>query len=60
MATWGGNPSFDLIQLPEEHVELRAAIRGLAEKEIAPHAADWDRDHCFPVTRDCTCSRLAL
>ena len=30
MATWGGNPSFDLFQLPEEHVELRAAIRGLA------------------------------
>jgi alkylation response protein AidB-like acyl-CoA dehydrogenase len=48
MATWGGNPSFDLFQLPEEHVELRAAIRGLAEKEIAPHAADVDERSRFP------------
>jgi alkylation response protein AidB-like acyl-CoA dehydrogenase len=42
MAAWGGNPSFDLFQLPEEHQELRAAIRGLAEKEIAPYAAEVD------------------
>jgi alkylation response protein AidB-like acyl-CoA dehydrogenase len=48
MARWGGNPSFDLFQLPEEHVELRAAIRGLAEKEIAPHAADVDERARFP------------
>ena len=27
MAGWAGNPSFDLFQLPEEHQELRAAIR---------------------------------
>ncbi|WP_233428776.1 MULTISPECIES: hypothetical protein, partial [Mycolicibacter] len=25
------NPSFDLFKLPEEHDELRAAIRALAE-----------------------------
>ena len=31
MAGWAGNPSFDLFQLPEEHRELRAAIRALAE-----------------------------
>ncbi|MUL67648.1 acyl-CoA dehydrogenase [Mycobacterium sp. CBMA 234] len=37
-----GNPSFDLFQLPEEHRELRAAIRALAEKEIAPYAAEVD------------------
>ncbi|EUA52864.1 acyl-CoA dehydrogenase domain protein [Mycobacterium intracellulare 1956] len=35
MAGWAGNPTFDLFQLPEEHTELRAAIRALAEKEIA-------------------------
>jgi hypothetical protein len=35
MAAWGGDPSFDMFQLPEEHQELRAAIRALAEKEIA-------------------------
>jgi alkylation response protein AidB-like acyl-CoA dehydrogenase len=39
---------FDLFQLPEEHNELRAAIRALAEKEIAPHAADVDENSRFP------------
>ena len=48
MAGWAGNPSFDLFQLPEEHQELRAAIRALAEKEIAPHAADVDENSRFP------------
>ena len=48
MAGWAGNPSFDLFQLPEEHEELRAAIRALAEKEIAPHAADVDEQSRFP------------
>ena len=37
-----GDPSFDLFKLPEEHDELRAAIRALAEKEIAPYAAEVD------------------
>jgi alkylation response protein AidB-like acyl-CoA dehydrogenase len=40
MAT--GNPSFDLFKLPDELVELRAVLRDLCEKEIAPHAADVD------------------
>lgn len=48
MAGWAGNPDFDLFQLPEEHQELRAAIRALAEKEIAPHAADVDENSRFP------------
>ncbi len=48
MAGWAGNPSFDLFQLPEEHQELRAAIRALAEKEIAPHAADVDEKLAVP------------
>src|ERR1041384_6107314 len=48
MAGWAGNPSFDLFQLPEEHQELREAIRALAEKEIAPHAADVDENSRFP------------
>jgi len=39
---------FDLFQLPEEHQELRAAIRALAEREIAPHAADVDEHARFP------------
>ena len=42
------DPSFDVFRLPEEHEELRAAIRALAEKEIAPHAAAVDEDARFP------------
>jgi alkylation response protein AidB-like acyl-CoA dehydrogenase len=38
-----------LYQLAEEHEELRAAVRALAEKEIAPHAADVDEQERFPV-----------
>jgi alkylation response protein AidB-like acyl-CoA dehydrogenase len=48
MAGWAGNSSFDLFALPEEHDELRAAIRALAEKEIAPHSADVDENARFP------------
>ena len=48
MAGWAGDPSFDLFKLPEEHDELRAAIRALAEKEIAPYAKDVDEAPRFP------------
>jgi alkylation response protein AidB-like acyl-CoA dehydrogenase len=44
----GFNPDFDLFQLPPEYQELRASIRALAEQEIAPHAAEVDRDERFP------------
>jgi alkylation response protein AidB-like acyl-CoA dehydrogenase len=43
-----GDPSFDVFRLPEEHEELRAAIRALAEKEIAPYAAAVDEEARFP------------
>lgn len=48
MAGWAGNPSFDLFKLPDEHDELRTAIRALAEKEIAPYAAEVDENARFP------------
>jgi alkylation response protein AidB-like acyl-CoA dehydrogenase len=48
MTGGAGNPSFDLFKLPEEHDELRAAIRALAEKEIAPYAAEVDQAPRFP------------
>ena len=48
MASWAGNSSFDVFKLPEEHDELRVAIRALAEKEIAPYAADVDEQPRFP------------
>jgi alkylation response protein AidB-like acyl-CoA dehydrogenase len=36
-------------ELSEEHEMLRGMVREFAESEIAPHAAEWDRDHHFPV-----------
>ncbi len=45
---WTGDSAFDVFQLPEEHEELRAAIRALAEKEIAPYAAAVDEEARFP------------
>ncbi len=36
-------------ELSPEHETFRASVRDFAEKEIAPHAAQWDRDHHFPV-----------
>ncbi|TLW92105.1 acyl-CoA dehydrogenase [Saccharomonospora piscinae] len=38
-----------MYQLSEEHEELRAAVRALAEKEIAPHAAEVDEQERYPV-----------
>jgi short/branched chain acyl-CoA dehydrogenase len=32
-----------------EQEEFRAVVRDFAERKIAPYAADWDRDHVFPV-----------
>jgi len=32
-----------------EHVAFRKVVREFAEAEIAPHAAEWDREHHFPV-----------
>src|SRR3954447_22972297 len=36
-------------ELSREHEEFRRAVRDFAEAEIAPYAAQWDRDHHFPV-----------
>jgi short-chain 2-methylacyl-CoA dehydrogenase len=36
-------------ELSEEHEMLRKMVREFAEGEIAPHAAQWDVDHHFPV-----------
>jgi alkylation response protein AidB-like acyl-CoA dehydrogenase len=36
-------------ELSDEHEMLRATVRDFAESEIAPHAAQWDIDHHFPV-----------
>ncbi|GAA1458903.1 acyl-CoA dehydrogenase family protein [Williamsia maris] len=48
MAHWQGNSSFDVFALPDEHTELRAVLRDLCEKQIAPYAAEVDEDSRYP------------
>lgn len=36
-------------QLSREHEEFRRSVREFAQAEIAPYAAQWDRDHHFPA-----------
>lgn len=43
------DPSFGTYQLADEHEALREAVRALAEKEIAPYAADVDERERYPV-----------
>jgi alkylation response protein AidB-like acyl-CoA dehydrogenase len=43
------DPSFGTYQLAEEHDALREAVRSLADKEIAPYAADVDEHERFPA-----------
>ncbi|CAM9267132.1 unnamed protein product [Phaeothamnion confervicola] len=35
-------------QLPDEHTMLREMCRNFADKELAPNAGAWDREHAFP------------
>ena len=35
-------------ELSAEQKEIQALARDFAEREIDPHAAEWDRDHTFP------------
>ncbi|HJP74848.1 MAG TPA: acyl-CoA dehydrogenase family protein [Pseudonocardiaceae bacterium] len=41
--------SFGTYQLADEHEALREAVRAMAEKEIAPHAAEVDEQERYPV-----------
>jgi short-chain 2-methylacyl-CoA dehydrogenase len=36
-------------ELSTEHEAFRQSVREFAQAEIAPHAAQWDKDHHFPV-----------
>lgn len=38
----------NIFTLPSEYLDLRDSIRGLSEKEIAPHAHAVDEDHRYP------------
>ncbi len=46
------NTDFDLFRTSEDHEELRAAVRAVAEHEIAPYAAEVDRDKRYPREAD--------
>lgn len=37
------------ISFSDEQEAFREVVRDFAAREIAPHAADWDRDHVFPT-----------
>ena len=37
------------MQFSPEHESFRHSVREFAEGEVAPHVAQWDRDHHFPV-----------
>ena len=43
------NSDFNSYRLSDEHEALRDAVRTLAEKEIAPHAAEVDEQGRYPV-----------
>lgn len=45
MTTFSGSA----FELSREHEEFRRSVRDFAAAEIAPHVAQWDRDHHFPV-----------
>jgi short-chain 2-methylacyl-CoA dehydrogenase len=38
-----------MFELSEDHELFRKVVREFAQAEVAPHIADWDRDHHFPV-----------
>jgi alkylation response protein AidB-like acyl-CoA dehydrogenase len=43
------NPDFESYRLSDEHEALREAVRALAEREIAPFAAEVDEQARYPV-----------
>ncbi|MFV2019827.1 acyl-CoA dehydrogenase family protein [Micromonospora sp. LOL_023] len=42
-------PAFDVYQLPEEHVAIRAAVREVCDAKVAPNAAEADESAQFPT-----------
>ncbi|MGQ0825226.1 MAG: acyl-CoA dehydrogenase family protein [Actinomycetota bacterium] len=46
--------------LTAEQEQFRGVVREFAAAEIEPHAADWDRDHTFPVDTVLAMGKLGL
>ena len=44
----------------DEHEAFRKVVRDFAEREIAPYAEAWDRDHTFPVDTVLAMGELGL
>jgi acyl-CoA dehydrogenase len=46
----GGNPIFPATEPPfgDRHEGLRGEIRAFVERELAPHAEEWERERWFP------------
>jgi alkylation response protein AidB-like acyl-CoA dehydrogenase len=38
-----------MFELSSDHETFRKVVRDFAEREIAPHVAEWEREHQFPV-----------
>jgi short-chain 2-methylacyl-CoA dehydrogenase len=38
-----------VFELSKDHEDFRRVVRDFAESEVAPHAAEWDRQEHFPV-----------
>lgn len=47
-------------ELAEEHEDFRHVVREFADAEIAPHAAQWDEDHVFPIDAVRAMGKLGL
>src|SRR5436190_17438409 len=48
------------LDLTPEQEQFRKVVRDFAEKEIAPHAEEWDRSHTFPVDTVLAMGELGL
>src|SRR5438045_1719730 len=58
----GVEPTIETVDLdltPEQE-DFRKVVRDFAEREIAPHAEEWDREHTFPVDTVLAMGELGL
>ena len=46
--------------LSDEHEAFRKVVRDFAEREVAPHCEEWDRDHVFPTETVLAMGELGL
>src|SRR3954467_3557092 len=48
------------LDLTPEQEDFRKVVRDFAEREVAPHAEQWDRDHTFPLDTVLAMGELGL